>query len=78
MAKTKKVKKFGVKIVYKVGFGNIDIPSDVLANLKLAEQEDEAIDSVDHKYELASEWIRDNIKERDCFEHSFEVTDLTI
>jgi len=78
MAKTKKVKKFGVKIVYTVGFGNIEIPSDVLANLKLAAQEGDAIDSVDDKYELASDWIRYNIKERDCFEHSFEVTDLTL
>jgi len=71
-----KIKTINVKVTYSVGLSGLTAPKTVLDQLnEIAEKGDE-IDFSGLKYPEACEWITENIKERDCFESAFEITEL--
>lgn len=60
-----KVKQLVVNIRYTVGLGDLNIPDDVLSQLKDAESKGKSINMDRHEYLDANEWLTQNVTERD-------------
>jgi hypothetical protein len=74
----KLVKDLTVKVTYSVGLGNIEMPDIVHQQLLKAFEKGHEIDSVSYRkeYQEASEWLVENIREKDCFDWEAEITEL--
>lgn len=73
-----KVEDLTVKVTYKVGLGDLEIPKNVYEQLQSAFNEGKELDPSDTRfYPEAALWLSDNIKERDCMEWSAEVEELS-
>ncbi|ROI05473.1 hypothetical protein EGI16_03545 [Chryseobacterium sp. G0240] len=76
------IKKISVTVTYSVGLGEIKAPQNVIDELMKAYDNDDKLDAIDTKtiqnYSNAIDWLSDNIKERDCYDHSVEITDLEV
>jgi len=72
------IKDLTIKVTYEVGLGNLEMPIEVYNEIQEADKNGDEIDgfSSSEKYLKASEWIRENIQERDCMEWKAEVVDL--
>lgn len=70
------VKNLQVKTVYQVGLGDVEIPENVLEQLKEMEESGDTFSDMNEKYADAIEWMDANIKESDCFEWSYEVIEV--
>lgn len=74
------IKKISVTVTYSVGLGNIKAPKNVINELIKAYDNDDVLDASDIKtiqnYSNAIDWLSDNIKERDCYDHNVEITEL--
>lgn len=73
----KRVKQLTVKVTYRVALLELDIPINEYHEMAQSFDEGEEIEVHGMKYELAQEWLVDNIKESDCMDWSAEVEDLT-
>ncbi|MEZ4788368.1 MAG: hypothetical protein R2790_10985 [Flavobacterium haoranii] len=73
---TEKVKRLWVKVTYEVDLGDLEIPKDVFDELETAFDECREIKIGDYRFEKASDWLSENIKEKDCLEWECEVEDL--
>jgi len=74
----KEVNNLQVKVTYKVGLGDIEMPDKVHEQLtKAAESGDEIEMGSSEKYPEAYEWIIDNIRQGDCFDFTAEVEDIS-
>jgi hypothetical protein len=71
-----KIKNINVKVTYSVGLGGLTAPKKVLEQLNEIADNGDEIDFATFKYPEARDWIQENIKERDCYEASFEIVDL--
>lgn len=72
----KTIDKIRVTVTYQVGIGGVSVPEKVLNQLKEAYDNGEEIDGTSTDFGEASEWLADNIKEKDCFEISYEIDEL--
>lgn len=75
-----KIESLDVTVKYRVGLGGVTLPKKVLQQLEDAELNGHTLDlnSRDNeKYRDATEWLIDNIKERDCYEWQCEIDELT-
>lgn len=70
----KKVKQLTVKVTYTVGLGDFDMPEDIYNKLVEASENFKTIDG--ESIDDVSEWLGDNIKERDAMEWSFEIEEI--
>lgn len=71
-----KLKRIEVKVTYRVGLGDLEVPKDVLDELKEAGAK--TINMQDLKYPAAAEWLNDTIQERDCWDWECEIEELEI
>lgn len=71
-----KVEDLTIKVTYKVGLGDVEMPKEVYEQLVLASEKGDGIEMQSGKYPDAEIWISDNIKERDCMEWKAEIIDL--
>lgn len=70
------VKDLTVKVSYKVGYGDVEMPQKVYDQLIEAEENGDEIEMEGmSKYPDAYEWLSNNIRERDCMEWSAEIED---
>lgn len=60
------LKEIEVTIKYRAGIGEIDVPDEVLAQLKTAYENSHEV--TDDRYPEAHQWLCDNIKEKDAME----------
>ena len=67
------VKRLSIEVTYTVEFAEIDIPDNVYEQLLQAVKNDDKIDPSMLNYPEASNWVADNIRERDCMEWSAEI-----
>lgn len=78
----KNIDRISVTVTYSVGLGNVKAPQNVIDELMKAYDNDDVLDATDTKtiqnYSNAIDWLSDNIKERDCYDHNVELTDLEI
>ena len=73
-----KIKDLRVRVIYEVGLGDLDMPSEVYNEIQEADENGDEIDGMSSagKYLKASEWLGINIKESDCMEWRAEVFEL--
>jgi len=65
------IKDLSVKVTYTVGLGNLEVSEKVFKELNKIEKNG-SIDGTGMDYPEAVEWLRNNIRERDC--HDIEYT----
>ena len=74
----KTVKNLSVTVTYKVALGDVEMPEKVYAQIVDAAEKGREIEGTGGKhYSDASEWLSSNIKERDCFEWSTEIDEVS-
>ena len=73
----KTIKYLNVKVTYKVGLGNIEVSDKVFKQLNEIAEKGLEIDGMGMDYTEASEWLRDNIRERDCCDLNYEIEELS-
>ena len=68
-----------VKITYEVRLGDLEMPKEVFDEIKKANDEGRDIDTmggIGSRYPNASEWLTENITERDCMEWIAEIIEI--
>lgn len=76
-----KIETLEVSVKYRVGLGDITLPKDVRDQLEKAADNGITIDlgsSNKEEYELAADWLRDHIHEKDGYQWELEIDDLTL
>lgn len=72
----KKVNQLTVKVTYKVGLGDLEMTKYIYNKLLYACENFKPIDGGSIGNADASEWLGNNIKERDAMEWSFEIEEI--
>jgi hypothetical protein len=68
-----------VKITYEVRLSNLEMPQEVFDEITKANEQCRDIDTMsgfNDDYPNASEWLTDNIEERDCMEWKAEIIEI--
>lgn len=69
-----------VKVTYEVRLGDLEMPKEVFDEINEAIDRGRDIDTMsgnqDDDYINASEWLTDNIKEKDCMEWKVEIIEI--
>jgi hypothetical protein len=69
-----------VKVTYEVRLGDLEMPQEVFDEINEAIDRGRDIDTMsgnqDDDYINASEWLTDNIKEKDCMEWKVEIIEI--
>jgi hypothetical protein len=73
------VEDLTIKVTYKVGLGNIEMPEEVYKQLWIASEKWAEIDPtmLQKDYREAADWLHENIKEADCMDWVAEVEDIS-
>lgn len=72
------IKDLTVKVTYRVGLGEVEMPEKVHQQLLEASEKGDEIEMGGiSKYPDAYEWLSDNIRERDCMDWSVEIEDVS-
>lgn len=72
----KTIKDLSVKVTYKVGLGDVEVSNEVFEQLQEIADSEMEIDGMSMEFPEALDWLRDNIKERDCCDLEYEISDL--
>lgn len=75
------IETLNVTVKYKVGLGGITLPKRVLEQLEKACDDGKTLDiggGNNAGYELAAEWIQNNISEKDGYDWEAEVEEVTL
>jgi len=72
------IKDLWVKITYEVRLGNLEMPQEAFDEITKANEQCRDIDTMSgiDAYPNASEWLTDNIEERDCMEWKAEIIEI--
>jgi hypothetical protein len=74
----KTVKDLTVKVTYRVGLVDVEMPQKVYDQIVEAAENGDDIDPSDpRKYTDAADWLSDNIRERDCMDWEAEIEDVS-
>jgi hypothetical protein len=73
----KTIKNLDVKVTYRVGLGDVKVPDKVFKQLKEIADKGIELDGTGMDYLEANEWLIDNIKERDCCDLEYEISELS-
>lgn len=73
-----KVPDLWVKVTYEVRLGDLEVPQEVFDEINQSIEESRDIDTMSglDRYPKASEWLTDNISERDCMEWKAEIVEI--
>lgn len=72
----KKIKELTVKVTYRVGLSNVEVPDEVYNELAKAYDEGGDVPEWDDELENANEWLLDNIRQNDASCWEFEIDDF--
>lgn len=72
----KNIKDLTIKVTYRVGLGNVEVPDEVYNELTKAYDEGGDVPEWDDELENAKEWLSDNIREADAMEWEYEIDDF--
>lgn len=73
------IKNLTVKMTYRVGLGNVEVPDDVYDSLAKCYDEGGDVpmpNESDEDSAEASEWLSDNIREADAMDWEYEIEDF--
>jgi hypothetical protein len=74
----KTIKDLDVKVTYKVGLGDVEVPNKVYEQLYEIYANDTEVDIMGmSQYPEASEWLRNNIKVEDCCDLEYSISELS-
>ena len=73
----KKINHLSVTVNYKVGLGGANVSEKVFKQLNEIADSGSEIDSSGMEYPEAVEWLRNNVKERDCYHLEYNIDELT-
>ena len=75
---SKKIKTLSVTINYKVSLGDLDVPKNIYKQIEDAYNNSDSISPSDPKqmHLDASDWLSENIKERDCTHWECEIDEF--
>jgi hypothetical protein len=73
----KTIKDLSVKVTYSVGLGGLKVSNKVFEQLNEIADSGNEVDGTGMDFPEAVEWLRDNIKERDCCELQYEIGELS-
>ena len=73
-----KVNDLWVKVTYEVRLGDLEIPQEVFDEINKSIEDNRDIDTMIglDRYPQASEWLTENIQERDCMEWKAEIVEI--
>lgn len=73
-----KVNDLWVKVTYEVRLGDLEIPQEVFDEINKSIEDNRDIDTMSglDRYPQASEWLTENIQERDCMEWKAEIVEI--
>lgn len=72
------VKDLTVKVTYRVGLGDVEMPQEVYDQInEAADNGDEITISGMSEYPKALQWLSDNIHEGDCMDWIAEIEDVS-
>lgn len=71
------VKDLTVKVTYRVGLGDVEMPEKVFEQIMEAAENCDEIDPSGMQYADAGEWLSNNIREGDCMDWSAEIEEIT-
>ena len=73
-----KVNDLWVKVTYEVRLGDLEIPQEVFDEINKSIEDNIDIDTMSglDRYPQASEWLTENIQERDCMEWKAEIVEI--
>ena len=72
------IKDLTVKVTYRVGLGEVEMPEKVHQQLLEASENGDEIEMGGiSKYSDAYEWLSDNIRERDCMDWEAEIEEVS-
>ena len=73
----KTIKDLSVTVTYSVGLGAVEVSEKVFEQLNEICDNGAKVDGTGMEYPEAIEWLRDNIKEGDCYDLDYEIQDLS-
>lgn len=73
----KSIEELSVKVTYRVGLGNLKVSQKVYDQLNEIADSGSEVDGTGMEYPEAVEWFRNNVKERDCCDIEYEITELS-
>lgn len=73
-----KIEDLWVKVTYEVRLGDLEMTQEVFDEITKANNECRDIDTMSgvDRYPNASEWLTENITERDCMEWKAEIIEI--
>ena len=71
----KKIKDLTIKVTYRVGLSDVEVPDKVYDELAKAYDEGGYVPEGDDELENANEWLLDNIRQEDAMDWEFEIDD---
>lgn len=72
----KKIKDLTIKVTYRVGLSDVEVPDKVYDELAKAYDEGGDVPEWDDELENANEWLLDNIRQEDAMDWEFEIDDF--
>jgi len=72
----KTIKKLKVKVTFQVGLGNVKVSNKIFEQLNEITENGGEIDGMRWDCPESLEWLKENIRERDCFNLNYEITEL--
>jgi len=73
----KSIEELSVRVTYKVGLGNLKVSKKVYEQLTEIAENRSDVDGTGMEFPEAIEWLRNNVKERDCCDLQYEIVDLS-
>ena len=70
----KKIKDLTIKVTYRVGLSDVEVPDKVYDELAKAYDEGGYVPEGDDELENANEWLLDNIRQEDAMDGSLRLT----
>jgi hypothetical protein len=72
----KKIEELTVKVTYKVGLGDLEVPKDVFDELNEIFDNGGEFDGMGDKYPNARNWLNSKINQNDCFDCEYSIENL--
>jgi hypothetical protein len=72
----KTIEDLTVKVTYKVGLGGLNVSEKIHKQLNEIAENSIELDGMGMDYPEASDWLKDNIRERDCCNLEYEIEEL--
>ena len=72
-----KIKYLTVKVTYRVGLGDFEMPENVYYQLKEASENGQEMEPNGLEFPDAAEWLANNIREGDCTDWWAEIEEFS-